>query len=152
MFVSILILVFSTLIAWYEGSELLHRPYEWKHTALISAMKNGNLVDSKDILQIDYFIYAAKFSPLFPLLMLLSGGYLIVLLGYSLLKNNLNKFSYFLIGIGILFLILSIFISNSPTSGLKLIFYISLLIGISSLAIALYSIWKVKGTVVTSEE
>ena len=144
LFFSLLIFVFSTAVAWYEGSALLDRPFEWKYTALFSQMINGELAGTKDILQLDFFIYAAKFSPLFPLLMFITGTYFLLLIAYLFLRNNPSMFWYCLIGIEILFLILCVYTSNSPTAGLKLFFYISLLFGAIALAVGFFKIWRGK--------
>jgi hypothetical protein len=137
-------LLLSTGVAWYEGSTLLNEPWEWKHTAIFSQMANGSVESINDILPIDHFVYAAKFAPTFPLLMLLSCTYLIVLIGFILLKRNVKIFSCFLVCIGVLFLILSGFISNSPTIGLKIFFYSFVVIGILSIVIALSRIFNNK--------
>ncbi|MFJ7828515.1 DUF4306 domain-containing protein [Psychrobacillus sp. NPDC096623] len=128
-------------VAWYEGSQIVNNTLEWKYTTYFSEMVNGSVKQASDILTIDYFVYAAKFFPLFPLLMLLSGTYLLILIGYSLLKHNYKKFSYFLTGLGVLSLVLSGLVSNSPTYGLKIFFNSFLLIGIISIAIALIRIF-----------
>jgi len=125
-----ILLLFSTGVAWYEGSALLEHSWEWKHTALFSGIVNGQLENANDILSIDYFMYAAKFAPVFPLLMLLSVTYLIILMGYISLKRNYKVFTYYLMSIGFLLLMLSGFVSNSPTSGLKIISTSLLFIGI----------------------
>jgi len=116
-----ILLLFSTGAAWYEGSALLEHSWEWEHTAIFSGKANRQVENAVDILPIDYFIYAAKFAPAFPLLMLLSGTYLIILIGYIFLKRNHRVFTYYLTSIGVLLLVLSGFLSNSPTSGLKII-------------------------------
>lgn len=131
-----ILLMLSTGVAWYEGSTILQEPWEWKHSAVFSQMANGQVGNPNDILTIDYFVYAAKFAPAFPVLMLISGTYLMILLGIILLKRNDKAFSYFLVFIGVLFLSLSGFLSNSPTSGLKIFFYSCLAIGIFSIAFA----------------
>jgi hypothetical protein len=132
-----ILLILSTGATWYEGSTILEKPWEWKHTAIFSQMANGQLENLNDILPIDHFVYAAKFAPTFPLLMLLSATYLIILVGYILLKRKDRAFSYFLSGVGVVFLILSGFVSKSPTTGLKIFFVSFLLIGILAVAIAL---------------
>ena len=139
-----ILLLFSTGAAWYEGSALLEHSWEWKHTAISSGIVNGQVENTSDILPIDYFLYAAKFAPLFPLLMLLSGTYLIILMGYISFKSNYTGFIYYLTSIGVLFLVLSGFVSNSPTSGLKIIFASLLFIGILFLVIALVRLYRVK--------
>lgn len=139
-----ILLIFSTGAAWYEGSKILEDPWEWKYTAIFSHMVNGQVKHASDILPIDHFVYAGKFLPTFPLLMLLSGTYLIVLLGYILLRRTHKMFSYFLSFIGVLFLIISSLLSNSPTIGLKIIFNSFLLIGIFLIVIALVKIFTNK--------
>jgi len=131
-------LLHSTWATWYEGSTILEKPWEWKHTAIFSQMVNGQVENLNDILPIDHFVYAAKFAPTFPLFMLLSATYLIILVGYILLKRKDKTFTYFLSVVGVLFLILSGFVSKSPTTGLKFFFVSFLLIGIVAIAIALY--------------
>ena len=136
--------IFSALASWYEGSTILEVSWEWKHTAIFSEIVNGPVKQASDILPIDYFVYATKFLPTFPLIMLLSGTYLLILIGYILLKRNDKMFSYFLTSIGILFLVLSGFVSNSPTIGLKIFFTSFLLIGMISILIALLRIFNNK--------
>ncbi|WP_342543607.1 DUF4306 domain-containing protein [Paenisporosarcina sp. FSL H8-0542] len=129
--------IFSALASWYEGSKILDVSWEWKHTAIFSEMLNGPVKQASDILTIDYFVYAAKFLPTFPLIMLFSSTYILILLGYILLKRNDKLFSYFLTSIGVIFLVLSGFVSNSPTIGLKYFFISFLLLGMISIVIAL---------------
>jgi Domain of unknown function (DUF4306) len=145
-----ILLLFSTGSAWYEGGTLLEKPWEWKHTAIFSQMANGQVENLIDILPIDHFVYAAKFAPTFPLLMLLSATYLILLIGYILFKRNSRIFSYFLSGIGVLFLVLSGFVSNSPTIGLKIFFVSFLLIGIVAVVIALHRFFNNKTELTSS--
>lgn len=142
--IALMVLIFSTLASWYEGSKILHASWEWKHTAIFSEMVNGPVKQASDILPIDYFVYAAKFLPTFPLFMLLSVTYLLILIGYILLKRNDKMFSYFLSCIGIFFFVLSGFVSNSPTIGLEIFFNSFLLIGILSIGIALLRIFNNK--------
>ncbi len=137
MVLASILLLFSIGVSWYEGSALLGHSLEWKHTAIFSGIVNGQVENASDILAIDYFIYAAKFAPAFPMLMLLGGIYLISLMGYILFKRNLKVFTYYLTSIGFLLLVLSGFVSNSPTSGLKIISASLLFFGILFLVIAL---------------
>lgn len=132
-----ILLLLSSGATWYEGSTIVEKPWEWKHTAIFSQMANGQVENLNDILPIDHFVYAAKFAPTFPLLMLISATYLIILIGYILLKNKGRRFSYFLSGLGVLFVVLSGFISNSPTTGLKIFSVSFLLIGILTVVGAL---------------
>ncbi|MEH7440625.1 YjdJ family protein [Neobacillus drentensis] len=81
---AILVLCFSTVLAWYEGSNIVDDSFEWKYTAKFTTYFNGDVSDYHDINQLDYFIYAAKFHPFFPILMLVSGSVIIVLIMFKL--------------------------------------------------------------------
>jgi Domain of unknown function (DUF4306) len=68
--ISILLLGMSTLFAWYEGSEILDLPSRWENNAIISKlMNNGEINSVSQVNQLDFFVYAIKFQPLFPILM-----------------------------------------------------------------------------------
>ncbi|MEH7413847.1 YjdJ family protein [Neobacillus drentensis] len=78
-----MMLCFSTFVAWYEGSNLVNDPFEWKYTAKVTHSIKGEITDYHQINQLDYFIYAAKFHPLFPILMLVSASIIIILIMYK---------------------------------------------------------------------
>lgn len=87
---AIILLLFSTLAAWYEGAQIYDNPWEWEHTALISNYVNGSPVMLENqIVSLDHFAYAAKFEPLFPLLMVLSFLTLVLLALQPILKRSL---------------------------------------------------------------
>jgi len=143
--IAFLAFIFSTLATLYEGSKILEVPWEWKHTAIFSEMVHGRpVMQESDILRIDYFVYAAKFLPTFPLIMFLSATYILFLFGYILLKHNNKLFLYFLSTIGLLFLILSGFVSSSPTVGLEIFFISFLSIGVILIIIVLLRIFNNK--------
>ena len=100
---SSMVLLFSTVVAWYEGSNILQDSREWKYTAILSQWLNGGVANQSDILLPDYYIYAAKFFPTFPILMLLSATHLVILIGYIMFKRNQKGFAGFLSFIGITF-------------------------------------------------
>jgi hypothetical protein len=116
---SFMILVFSTFASWYEGSELRDKPWEWKHSAFFSKVFNGEVTESSDISQLDHFIYAAKFKPIFPMLMMFSLTYIFILSGYLLLKHNTKKLVVFHFCLGIMFFSLGAMVSDSPAVGGK---------------------------------
>jgi len=64
-----ILLLFSTVAAWYEGSAILDNPWEWKYSTPFSQMLYGEVQSDSDISQLDYFVYAAKFQPAFPVIM-----------------------------------------------------------------------------------
>ena len=124
------LLIGSTLGAWYEGSAILHEPWEWEYSTPFSQIFNGEVHSSDQISQVDHFVYAAKFQPTFPIFMVLSSIYLIILIGYHFFRYRPKKFAYYLSFWGIIFLILSVLINNSPTIGGQILFYAGLLCGL----------------------
>ncbi|MBN8190600.1 YjdJ family protein [Bacillus sp. NTK074B] len=132
--IGLVILVFSTLVSWYEGSALLEDPWEWKYSAPISEWMYGSVGGSKDISGLDFFVYAAKFSPLYPALMIVSASYLIVLIGIRLL--NTTGIRILLVIFGLIELGLSFILSTSPTAGGELLSWLFLSVGILMLILA----------------
>ncbi|PAD69995.1 hypothetical protein CHH83_06250 [Bacillus sp. 7586-K] len=128
-----LLFLISTAAAWYEGSQILDNPWEWKYSAMFSRMMNGSVEQANDILPIDHVVYAAKFLPLFPLMMFFSGMYIIVLLSSILFRRN-GMFTVLLTSLGLLLLCGSSVIANSPTVGLKSFHYCFLLLGLAMLS------------------
>ncbi|WP_313894386.1 YjdJ family protein [Psychrobacillus sp.] len=139
-----MIFIFATVAAWYEGSQIREVSWEWKYTTIFSELINGPVKQPSDILPIDHFVYAAKFAPTFPLLMFLSGTYILILQGFLVFRHNKEKFSYFLSTIGVLFLGLSSFLSNSPTTGLKIFFNSFLIMGILIIGVVLFRLTRMK--------
>lgn len=140
-----ILLFFSTFAAWYEGSAIRENPWEWKYTAFFSKKFNGWIANSSDISQLDHFIYAAKFNPIYPILMILSLSYILILSGYLLLKNDTNKMSIFLLSFGVIHVLLGIMVSDSPTIGGKYFTFTFLTIGIISLVLSFLKVMKRNG-------
>ncbi|MFJ7310453.1 DUF4306 domain-containing protein [Peribacillus frigoritolerans] len=139
MIIAALFFMVFTFCTWYEGSEILDRPSEWRYSTLFTHVNDEQAIDAVDISNFDHFVYAVKFKPLFPLLMVLAASYIIILSGYILFKRRIKKMALFLLGFGVLFLFSSGFVSNSPTVGGN-IFQAFFLIGgmIAIMAAALY--------------
>ncbi|MBT2665652.1 DUF4306 domain-containing protein [Bacillus sp. ISL-4] len=106
-----------TFCTWYEGSEILDNPWERKYSTHFTQVNDDQAMDAYDISNFDYFVYAAKFKPLFPFLMVITASYLIILTGYIQFKRSIKKMALFLLGLGVLFLLSTGFVSNSPTVG-----------------------------------
>lgn len=123
----ILLLLFFSIASWYEGSELLDNPWEWKYTAIFSQLVNDEVLNKSEILQLDFFIYAIKFKPLYPMLMMMAIIYMILFLGYFIYKTKSKKFAQFLIALGFSIAFLGNLISHSPTVGGS-IFKVSLIV------------------------
>lgn len=133
--VATLFLLIFTFCAWYEGSEILDNPWEWEYSTPFSE----KVEESKDISNLDYLVYAAKFRPMFPALMMVTLLYLVTLTGFRICKGSQNKLAFFLTGLGVLALPLSGLVWNSPTVGGNLFQSIGLIIGVVFLLLgALY--------------
>ncbi|MEZ0482077.1 DUF4306 domain-containing protein [Planococcus sp. SSTMD024] len=133
-----LVFVFSTLASWYEGGQLRDISWEWKYSAVFSTWLNGPVNEASDILGIDHFVYAAKFEPLFPLLMAASFLFIIFQLSAWLLKDRKTTHIIFLSLMAVGLLLMSAILLNSPTVGLTLFSGFFGLSGLMTLLLILY--------------
>lgn len=115
-----LLFLFTSLISWYEGGQLRDHSIEWKYTAIFSSWINGEVTSSSDILVIDHFVYAAKYEPLYPLLMAISFFYLIFQLAFLIIKKSRMLHHTFLVLATVGSFTMCILLLNSPTTGFKL--------------------------------
>lgn len=136
--VGICILAISTLFAWYEGSSLIDIPWEWKYSTPFSNFFNIEIGTGHDISQLDYFVYAAKYQPLFPLIMLLSIFYILTVFGFYLMKHRPKWGLIFGGFLSCIVLLLASLIFNSSTLGGRLFFWITLIIGLISIALVVF--------------
>ena len=111
------VFLFSTIAAWYEGSAILDKPLEWRNSTPITQLMYGAVHESSNILQWDFFIYAAKYQPTFPMIMTVSGLYLLVFLGYYIFKKVRKWYAFYLFLIGGALFLLSYFSFESSTVG-----------------------------------
>ncbi|MGG2063932.1 YjdJ family protein [Bacillus sp. S14(2024)] len=81
--------IVSAIISWYEGSNLIEDSFDWKYSAKFTNYFKGSVSDSHDIMQIDFFVYAAKFYPIPVMIMIASFGYMLFLSVYIALKRRL---------------------------------------------------------------
>ncbi|WP_350301383.1 YjdJ family protein [Peribacillus frigoritolerans] len=139
---SILLLI-STVCALYEGSAIVDHPSEWKYSTPFSQFLYGEVNSNSYISQLDYFIYAAKFQPTFPAIMVISSLYLLIRIGYHLLKQQHKRFAYYLSFWGGVLFLLSYFIFNSPTFGGQIFFYIWLVSGVLCIVIAVITYFQI---------
>ncbi|MGV3266087.1 MULTISPECIES: YjdJ family protein [Bacillaceae] len=141
--VSSLLLLFSTFVSWYEGSEILNRSFEWRYSTPFSHFLYGEVNKPSDISQLDYFVYAAKFQPGFPIIMFLSSLYMLILIGYYIFQEEKKGLAYYLTFLGSGILILSYITSNSSTAGGQIIYYLFLMGGVSCIVIALTNYYHI---------
>lgn len=125
-----ILLIISTVAAFYEVSAIVDNPWEWKYSTPFSQFLYGEVTSNSSISQLDYFIYAVKFQPTFPVIMVISSLYLLILIGYHFLKPQHKRFAYYLTFLGGVLFLLSYFIVNSPTFGGQIFFYIWLVSGV----------------------
>ncbi|KXY44533.1 hypothetical protein AT257_17265 [Bacillus cereus] len=83
-----MLFITSALMSWYQGSNLIDNPDEWKYSAKFTNYFKGYVSHYEDIYQIDFFIYAAKFYPGAFVVMLISLLYMLVLILHILFKRN----------------------------------------------------------------
>jgi hypothetical protein len=133
----------AAFASWYEGSNLVENPFEWEHTAVITSWLHNADVERANISQFDYFIYSMKFKPIYPIIMLLSFVYIILVLGQKLLKGK-KVLPFYVALIGIVLLIGSVFISGSPTEGARQMMMVLMLTGALLLILASASYKRVK--------
>ena len=135
--VSITLLLFSTAFAWFEGSAILDNPWEWRYSTPFTQLLYGVVNNPSDISQLDYFVYASKFQPTFPIIMILSSLYLLILIGCNILKQEKNWLAYYLTFLGGGLFLFSYFTSNSPTVGGHILFSIFIISGLLCVSAAL---------------
>nr|WP_259546308.1 YjdJ family protein [Heyndrickxia oleronia] len=131
--------IFSSIAAWYEGSEIMDNPWEWRYSTPFTQLVKGGVSYANEILPLDYFVYAIKFQPTFPIIMLLTSLYLFIIIGHRLLKQRKKWFAYFLTFIGGTFVIVSYFTYSSPTVGGRMMFKLFLALGFLFIGIGLMS-------------
>ncbi|WP_101842002.1 YjdJ family protein [Halobacillus sp. Marseille-P3879] len=143
--ISFFLLIFAAFASWYEGSAILENPWEWKYSTPFSELFYGEVHSQAHISQLDYFVYAAKFQPAFPILMVVSSIYIILLIGNSLFRDRLKTLTLYLCFWGASFISLSLLINHSPTTGGKIFTFIFLISGIWCCAKAAYVSYKTRG-------
>lgn len=130
---SLFVFIFSVTASWYEGAQVLDMPLEWKHSAIFSNWVNGEVAGAEEILVVDYFVYAMKFAPTFPLLMFLS-GVILAFQVFFLACNGQSKWITPFFGVMATGSFLAVaMLSGSPTIGLKLFAAFFATLGIGSI-------------------
>lgn len=131
--IGLIFLIFSILATWYEGSEILDRPFEWKYSTPFS----GQVLKTNDISSLDYFVYAIKFKPTFPAIAVLSCIYLLIVVGYYVFHKRKGVYTSFLSIIAAILLGVGWYLFSSTTEGAQVISYIFLLSGVLCLVAGL---------------
>lgn len=139
-----LILLMSTAISWYEGSGIIENSLEWKHSTPFSQLFNMELNNGQDISQLDYFVYAAKFQPFFPTIMIVSVIYIFIVLIFFIYRLN-RQSAIILAGIiSCVFIVISGMFFNSSTIGGNVFFWITTVSAIIFMCLAISLRYKKK--------
>ena len=112
--------ILSTLISWYEGAQLRDIPWEWEYIAIFSNWANDGFTNANNLLVIDHFVYASKFEPFFPILMVVSLVYMIFQLVFQLFKRCKAVLNLFLFSVAIASFVICSILFDSQTMGFKL--------------------------------
>ncbi|MFS0782637.1 DUF4306 domain-containing protein [Bacillus sp. 1P06AnD] len=132
--IALTVFIFSLGFSLSIGSEIVNRPGEWQYTAQFTQKYIGTVNSGADISLIDYLVYAAKYEPIFPLLMYISGLYALTMAAYLILEKNKIRFSVFVGVFGIVLTALSTIFFDSPTLGGKVLSGFLLVSGIGYMA------------------
>ena len=116
--------LFSTFSAWYEGSELRDKTWEWNYSAIFSKWKHGTVTNASEISGFDHFIYAAKFKPLYPILMTISMLYILVLIATWLLRKHTNKLVIFFSILGLSLILASLLTYKISYNGSRIVYLV----------------------------
>lgn len=81
----------SASAAFYEGSALADNSWEWSDSTPITSMMGREVQQASDISSFDYFYYAAKYEPAFPLIMMASVLYIVMICGFIMLRLKKRK-------------------------------------------------------------
>ncbi len=81
----------SAYAAFYEGSALADNSWEWSYSTPITGLTGGTIERAADISPFDYFYFAAKHEPFFPVVMMASVLYIAVICGFMMLRLKKSK-------------------------------------------------------------
>jgi hypothetical protein len=133
-------LVFSL----YEGSNLIENSFEWSRSAPFTHLLAPNPVFPEDIVWLDFFIYAIKYYPIYPLLTLISAVVMLSLTLQTLNKQKCLSINILQLLIGALLLYMSAVFFSAHSFGSAVFRLSFLLIGIIFVCDALLYIYKRK--------
>lgn len=121
-----ILFVVAAICALYEGSAVRDIPWEWAYTTPFSQLFGISIVTGQEISQLDYLVYAAKYQPVFPILMLISLCYSYFVLRHWVVRHY-PKAGQLLTGVvSVLFIGASIALFKASTTGGILLFWLLL--------------------------
>ncbi|XXM73099.1 YjdJ family protein [Lysinibacillus sphaericus] len=119
------VLFFSLFATLFEGSEIVDRPFEWEYSTPFS----GQVNEAGDISKLDYFVYAIKFKPAFPIVTAISLLYLLIVAGYLLISRK-RFYNLYLPILAVLQFILGALMFTATTSGAQFLSYVFIACGL----------------------
>lgn len=135
--VSLTILPFAFYFSMYEGSALLEDQFEWKNSAKVSASA-GEVTKTGDINQMDFFIYAAKFRPFFPIVTTICVAVIALWAIDRFMKDRIHMIGNGVIGLA--FIIGGLSLITGVTQGSSYFSVVLLLLGAAALFLAFRSL------------
>ncbi|WP_028402431.1 YjdJ family protein [Ectobacillus panaciterrae] len=88
---AIIFFIASTYISWYQGSQLTNNTIQWGRITKFTNWLKGPITNENDIMQLDYFLYAARFEPTSVIIMVISFLYIIGLIWFFVIKRTREK-------------------------------------------------------------
>lgn len=114
------VFILAALISWYEGGQVRDEPGEWRYTAVFSNWANEGFTNADNLWVLDHFVYAAKFEPLFPLVMAISFYFVLFQLTFWLLRGRRTVRNAILLLIASISFLTCYALFDSPTIGFQL--------------------------------
>ncbi|SOC39830.1 DUF4306 domain-containing protein [Ureibacillus acetophenoni] len=142
--ISGVVLLFSTVAAWYEGSAIVENSLEWDYSTPFTHLLGTEILTGKEIFVFDYFVYAIKFQPFFPMIILICLLYMASLTLILVGKRNINQGMLLAFVIGLLCLGASSMFYDATTLGGSLFFYTLLLSAVLTILISMFFFLKNK--------
>lgn len=130
-----IIFVITLFFSWYEGSGIRDDTFEWGNSTPFTNFSKQSITNPSDISNLDHFVYAAKFNPIYPLIMTLS-----ILLIVSIAMWNQSSI-YSMTGLfilGLILILISILNYAPSTIGGKYFVSTFIILGISYVTTSLF--------------
>ncbi|SDC81891.1 protein of unknown function [Terribacillus halophilus] len=121
--------VFFLALSIYEGSNILDDPFDWERSTPFTQLLIADPSFPTDIVFLDYFVYAIKFYPFYPILALISGVMLFVL-SLPIINRDKNTINILLVLMGILGISLSVSFFSAQSFGSAVYRYSFVIMGL----------------------
>ncbi|MBN6884900.1 hypothetical protein ACUXCC_000031 [Cytobacillus horneckiae] len=136
-----IIFVITLFFSWYEGSGIRDDTFEWGNSTYFTNFSKQGITYPSDISNLDHFVYAAKFNPIFPLIMILS---ILLIVSIALWDQSSIYSMTGLFVLGLILIIISVLNYAPSTIGAKYFVYTFIILGISYVTASLFFFVKKK--------